>query len=292
MLFQNLGFKSNPFHIRPSPDIIGFQAERSRLVSLSVLGRLIWVRGRMGSGKTSILLWLFQELKKRKENVIFVPTYYKRKSEILKFLKSKVSIIERILFKRNIPKNSIVLIDECQDLEKEVVEYLRILWDENKLKSIIFAGTELNCSEFTKDRLYIIELKPLKFEELLQILEKRLNHKKVFELDAIKLLAEISEYVPRTFLKNCEKVFLESEKIPITEEDVRRILGIEKRIEGTIQEKILNLIKKKGPITAKEISEELGISIQSTWKHVSILYKKGLIKKIRGKPVKYILAKT
>ena len=63
MWYLSYGWKSNPFFIKPNPDIINFEKEKEQLVNFITSGDICFLIGEPGIGKTSLLKWLENNVK-------------------------------------------------------------------------------------------------------------------------------------------------------------------------------------------------------------------------------------
>ncbi|RCV65532.1 tRNA A37 threonylcarbamoyladenosine biosynthesis protein TsaE [Methanophagales archaeon] len=91
MWYERFGWRENVLTTRPSPNLIGLERERQELKESVESGRILLISGEIGTGKTSLLLWLRNTLKKTN---IFATTFLcKRKfnqRNVFSFSKKKI----------------------------------------------------------------------------------------------------------------------------------------------------------------------------------------------------------
>ena len=178
--YEELGFDTNPLDTRPNPDLVGLDEEAERLKNHILKEELCFLNGLTGSGKTSLLLKIQNELRGHKFIYLDaqdLPKDFNLEEE----LKGKRSFFDKITFKQFPRKKPILLIDEFQSTNPNLILEARGKWEsqERKIKSIVIAQISKyldNVSDSFKDRLgsRIVTLKQLDDFDMRKVLEKRL----------------------------------------------------------------------------------------------------------------------
>ena len=218
--YEELNFDTNPLDARPNPNLVGLDEEAERLKNHILKEELCFLNGLTGSGKTSLLLKIQNDLKHYKFIYLDaqdLPIDFNLEEE----LKKERSFFDRIAFRQYPRKKPILLIDEFQSTNPNLVLEARGKWEsqQSKIKSIVISQISKymkNVSESFKDRLgnRIITLKPLDDFDMKKILEIRLHNKKndfnyikKFDEDAIDLIIKVADGNARRLLEYADIVF-------------------------------------------------------------------------------------
>lgn len=291
MWYKEYGWKINPFNIKPSPDIVNFESEKQKLIDYISSGDVCFLIGKPGSGKTSLLKWIENNLKKHFVIYLNMETIDKNFS-IKKFLYENTRFSRRLLG-LEFPKNTVLLLDESAKINEEFRYALKLHFDENHIKSIIFSqsGEEADIPEGFRNRVgnRLVKLDKLKEEAAFALIKKRCGKICPFTEGAITFIAEKSSYLPRKILENCETICINMKgKKEITINDIQHTLRIKSEDQiksealSPMEENILNLLKENNK-TAHELSELLNTTEGSVGKQLSKLMQKNLIKIISNK---------
>ena len=224
---NNPNLKESPFSIRANPDVIGFEKEKKLLVQYIKNGDVCFLTGPTGIGKSSLLLWLKNNL--NSYNVFYIDAANIEKSFTIKeFLKNSRRGFDNF---RDYPRNAIILLDESQDCDCELQKALKLHWDHGHIKSIVITQIDQSIKNFSisfKDRIgnRIIRLGKLKKSDALQLINSRLRNKKFFDAKVVEKIIEIANYVPRKILELCELIYINnSDKKESKLVDVKKILA-------------------------------------------------------------------
>jgi len=291
MWYKEYSWKFNPFTIKPSPDIIGYDSEREKLVNYISSGDICFLVGKPGVGKTSLLKWLENSVKKH--FVIYLNMEVMDKNfRIQKFLYEHTKFSRR-LFGLEFPKNPVFLLDESAIIDEDFRHALKLHFDENHIKSIVFAqpGEEADIPEGFRNRVgnRIVKLEKLKEEIAFDLIKKRCGKFCPFTEGAITFIAEKSNYLPRKILENCESICINMKgKKEININDVQFVLRIKPeektKLENLspMEENILKILKLTNK-TSQELAELLNTTEGSVGKQLSKLMLKNLVKIISHK---------
>ena len=286
MWYNEYGWKTNPFIIKPSPVIINFESEKEKLLNYINSGDICFLIGKPGSGKTSLLKWIENNTRKHFTVYLNMETIDKNFS-IKKFLYDHTKLSRRILG-LEFPKNAVFLLDESAVINEEFRNALKLHFDENHIKSIVFtqSGDEPEIPEAFKNRVgsRIIKVEKLKEEIAFEFVKKRCGKICPFTEGAISFFTEKSSYNPRKILETCENICINMRgKKEITINDVQNVMRIKPETQQSsetlspMEENILKILKESNK-TAQELAELLNTTEGSVGKQLSKLTKKNMIK--------------
>ena len=315
MWYEKFSWPENVFSTRPNPDLIALEKEKKDVKDFAESERIILVKGEIGSGKTSLLLWLKNTLKKTKKTkktpVILLDQEIETKEKFLSCLKRQRKLLDKIL-RRKYPKNLVVLLDEGEKFPEEVIETLRLMWDKREIFSVVITTTDASLQNFSlafKDRIgKIIVLPTLTRGDLVEIIRKRVGSKNPFTPEAMIVIAENSAS-SRKLLENCAEICsycAEKGIREITREIIdeyvtktRQKIQIEEKIEvpvqrielSPVQQRIAELLER-GINTVGEIAKGLNMNDAAARTQIERMIKKGYAEVIsEGRPKKYGLKK-
>jgi len=206
---------------------------------------------------------------------------------IRKFLNDRTRF-SRKLFGLKHPKNAVFLLDESKGINEEFRNALKLHFDENHIKSIIFCQQDNpEIPENFKERIgnRIITLNKLSEEKAFELVKKRCGKISPFTEGAVNFIIDKSGYIPRKILENCEKIGMAMKgKKEITINDAQSILKTKQENQNFIQaslspmEESILIILKETNKTAQELAELLKTTEGSVGKQLSKLIHKRLVK--------------
>ncbi len=245
---NNPNLRENPFSIKANPNLINLGKEKKLLTQYIKNGDICFLTGPTGIGKSSLLLWIKNNL--NPYNIFYIDAADVEKSfGIKEFLKNSRRGFDRF---RAYPKNTIVLLDESQDCDYELQKALKLHWDHGHIKSLVITQINKNLKKFSdsfKDRIgrRVIELNKLNKLDAINLINLRLGNKKLFDEKAIEEIIKIADYIPRKILEFCELVYLENkDKKKIELVDVKKVLREKNRkIERKSRQRTENQINKQ-----------------------------------------------
>ena len=300
---NNPNLIENPFSIKANPNVIDLGKEKKLLMQYIKNGDVCFLTGPTGVGKSSLLLWIKNNL--NPYNVFYIDAADVEKSfGIKEFLKNSRRGFDRF---RAYPKNTVVLLDESQDCDYELQKALKLHWDHGHIKSIVITQINQNLKNFSdsfNDRIgrRVIELGKLNKLDAINLINLRLRNKKLFDEKAIEKIIEIADYIPRKILEFCELVYLKNkDKKKIELVDVKKVLrGKNRNIKQKSKESTenqtnepqnnetkkiprLTLLQKKivrdldkGKI-AEEIAKDFGMSLEKIKEELDNLQKLNMV---------------
>jgi len=218
--YEQLGFKENPLDVRPSPLLVGLERQEEQLVNHVLKGEICFLNGLTGSGKSSLLMRVQNNLKNH--SFIYLDAQELPKNfNIEEELKKKRNFFDRLTLKEFPSKTPVLLIDEFQATDKNIILDARAKWEnpnEKRIKSIIIAQISKYLKNVTpafKERLgnRVIELPTLDDEEMKEILKLRLenrrgtNYYNKLHNEALNLLVACADGNPRKLLEYTDMIF-------------------------------------------------------------------------------------
>ncbi|MFH1399649.1 MAG: AAA family ATPase [Candidatus Woesearchaeota archaeon] len=233
--YKELGFNNNPFSIKPAAFhnmVIGY--DLNEIYDKISKSKVLFVEGRYGYGKTTILKHLIRHFGGRRQVAYYNCNRAETTIETRKILAGKYGIIGRML--NLLPEDMIFLLDEVEKLSKtdqtELLEY----YNQGKIKSVVFFGPSFEKVgfgvEFRKLLVdNVIELTKLTDAEAVDMVRRRIGDLKLLSDKIIKEVFKNSEYNPRQMLENLEdlcKYALENNDDEITEQHLKKVLKIQK----------------------------------------------------------------
>ncbi len=219
--------KKNPYSIKPNTNLVGLEDKKLLLKKHVGCGNICFLNGPAGTGKSSLLKWIQSNLKGHK--VVYldgkgIDEYF----DLNKHLLQQRNFLQK-LFKIK-PKNIVLLVDEAQDCLQSFINTLQTSWDNNKVKGMIITQISSDISHFPpsfKERIgkKIVRLRRLNEDEVLELINLRTNGKHPFDEEAVSLIAEKADYIPRRALEICEMAYNQLNKKKITADDIENLLN-------------------------------------------------------------------
>lgn len=234
--------EENPFHIKPNSELVGVEDEKNKLVEYIKGKDICFLNGPPGVGKSSLLEWVKTNLKEH--SVIYLDA-----KELDEHFDLKRCIKEHTPFWKSllrIPlKDVVILLDEAQACDPSIIELLEAYWNKNIIKSIVVAQIKphlVNYPESFKNRLgkRTLNLDKLDLIETHNLIKLRTKGKNPFANEALNLIVEKADHIPRKILENCRVVLVETgKKEKISANDVKQVF--DKLEERELGEEVLEL---------------------------------------------------
>ncbi len=227
----------------------------------------ISITGEVGTGKTTLIYALLKHLDEKintvfvfnthiafdqlLKNILFeleIPVAQEEKTALLRLLNDY--LIQRFLRDENLA----IIIDEAQNLSKEVMEELRMLSNletsHSKLLQIVLVGqpeleVKLNSDNLRqlKQRIGIRrQIMPLSREECREYIDHRLklvgsSSSKIFTTEAITLICDYAKGIPRTLNILCDNALLIGYGLSRKKIDANIIHEVIRDMEGSLVER-------------------------------------------------------
>jgi predicted AAA+ superfamily ATPase len=230
--YEDLDFDENPFDTNPkrfSDKLVGMEELHDEIVYRINAGSLVFLEGKAGSGKTSIL-WNVIKRYRGKGRVIYVDcAEIDGKLNIEKLILERYGIFGRMF--GNIPRNMILLLDNVSELSSRNMERIKYFFDEGYISSAVFTGlaySDVKFSKSIKDRVgrRVVSIKELEPYQAVSIARNRLGNLEMISDELIEAIFMRSGKSIRAMLENLETLFaraVENKAEKITKEDLRAI---------------------------------------------------------------------
>jgi type II secretory pathway predicted ATPase ExeA len=243
MYTQFYNFSERPFNLTPDPKFLYLtpfhrEALAAMLYGIKERKGFISITGEVGTGKTTLIYSFLKQCSEKVktvfifhsnitfeqllENILLeleLPTPWGGKSAQLHLLN------EYLIEKLSRDENVAIIIDEAQNLSKEVLEELRMLSNletpKSKLFQILLVGqpeleVKLDSEDLRqlKQRIGIRRhISPLNHEECVEYIDHRLNlvgssTSSIFTSAAVSLICDYSKGTPRTINILCDNALL------------------------------------------------------------------------------------
>ncbi|MFC1637541.1 AAA family ATPase [Candidatus Margulisiibacteriota bacterium] len=231
--FAKYGWKQNPFTLDVIPSLFtGYSSQVDAILDkISTRSGHILVYGDKGVGKTTLLRWLTNNLKKD-NHAIYVARPPVKFDDLLNFIVSELKIkgqkgkyslydLEGLIKKTKKPL--VILIDEAHEVSVEIEQQMRSLGDIEGV-NIVFGGLPETRDKMKKespplfDRIVLeTYIDHLTLEETTDLIRKRIENAgghdvKPFTNEAIENIFKMSKGRPRMILKVCDWVIADAIK--------------------------------------------------------------------------------
>jgi type II secretory pathway predicted ATPase ExeA len=319
--FKSYKWSGNPFILNIFPDLfVGYKTQSADLVRLvKERHKVILIVGPTGSGKTTLMKWLSDNVRGGFDYV-FVGKPPQKPDEFIDifnekyrpfwFLKPHIKNVYQIqgfLNKKLKRKHLIVLYDEAHESPTDVLEWLRVLSDQVENMSIVLAGLPVfdeNLSRLETLRKRImgkIELVSLTKEETGEMIRTRIKSVggtgEEFN-NLIDIIYDRSGGFPREIIKLCNDAVNEAMKTgrPLTkellikelpQEEISKVsLRFLEELTSTQREIVEMLIR---PLTPGQIADNLDLAKYKSRQHavrsmnniLKRLMEEGVVERVR-----------
>ena len=207
--YKRMGFEINPFSIKPihfNDKLI--DKNTPKILDKIALGKIVYINGEYGTGKTSILKSIINKFGGKKQVAYYNCNTTEDSINTKRILKQRYNWFLRILGFKG--KNMILLLDEIQDLSEEDSRKLIEHHEKGAFKSIILVGKKKDIN-FTEQIKEIIEdnqfeTEKITLEQATELIRNRIGEIPILPDETIKEIYKKSNKNPRKFLENCEDV--------------------------------------------------------------------------------------
>ena len=179
MWYKSFGYSKNPLKINPLKEktsLIGRDKELQEALYYIASGSMVFIECESGNGRTKFLKHIINDFENK---IIYVNARKLKKNlDVETYLKKKNSPLKK-LFSKKI-KNMILVIDNVEELSPINLERLKLFFDNNQLRSVVFTGNSLKKSilpQCIKHRIgnKIISLKPFTNDQVVDIVLEKLE---------------------------------------------------------------------------------------------------------------------
>jgi type II secretory pathway predicted ATPase ExeA len=232
--YQKWGWIANPFILKIDPKLFTGYHEQVEAVKMHIADKhkIAMVSGPTGSGKTSMLKWLEEELHETNP-VLYISKPPQKPDEFIDIFTETFGVsfwLRRIRWRPNMQslpsyingklkgQHLVFMVDEAHETNKDVLEWLRVLVDQIGSVSLIVAGLP-SLEKKLKDELETfdqrittrIELQALEKADTKDLIKKRVesvggNGTVPFTDSAVDRIFEKTGGFPREVLKMCDRL--------------------------------------------------------------------------------------
>lgn len=205
--FEKRGFFENPFGTEPSAEPTGLNEISEELHYRVASGSMVFLEGRDGSGKTSLLKQVIQKFRGFGK-VIYLSLKDDKKFDVKKIMQRRYGFLGELF---NItPKDMILLLDDVKKISKRNANLIKYYFDHGYIKSVVFCGESYKDARLPKgikERIgkRVLKIKPLTGDEALQLFRSRIDDKLVSD-SLVKELHKRSSSA-KDFLEKCDKLY-------------------------------------------------------------------------------------
>jgi len=203
--YHELGYGKNPLTIRPTEtnDLMGHEKIIQRIIYQLKIGNVIFLEGSYGTGKSSILKYIRTAFK---SNILYFNCAQQK--DLKKSIMKKRALMRKLLFMK--PNKLLLLVDEANLANPKDFDFLYEYYIMDRVKSIVFVGTDFKNVPFNKafksdTKLY--KLNEIKNNLAIQIIKNRMPEQKLITPLLAKRIFTLSDNNPRRYLENMEDLF-------------------------------------------------------------------------------------
>jgi predicted AAA+ superfamily ATPase len=212
--YEQLNYIYNPFTIKPgffNDEVIGYDKEIETLVEWVHQGKVAFLQGEYGQGKTTILKYLINEFKDQRD-VIYISRNRSDRAMNYKDLLTGAKGTFGKLFGIK-AKNAFLIVDETEKINAKDCEQIIHYLDTGHFHAALFIDKSLKESRISpelKKRIgkNIMQLKSLHEKDAVALVRSRLdgNEKLISDANIKKVYSRLPEKSTRSFLLCMEEV--------------------------------------------------------------------------------------
>ena len=268
MYYEHFGLKENPFHTTPDPRYLylsrGHQEAMDHLVyGITQRKGFVMITGGVGTGKTTLLRSLLADLDRNVKTALIINPFLSAEDLLPTICdefgiqapespgkKGFLDAINTFLLDSfSQGRNVVLLLDEAQNLSRDVLEQVRILsnleTDKEKLLQIVLVGQEelvhllgLNEMRQINERIVVrYSLDALDFEDVKAYIQHRMmvagcKGRIPFTTGAYKALFSLSQGIPRRINAICDRSLLAAYSRNLKQIDKNLIIQAAREVTG------------------------------------------------------------
>lgn len=205
--FEKRGFFENPFSTEPTTELIGFNEISEELHYRVASGSMVFLEGKDGSGKTSLLKQLIQRFRGFGK-VIYVSLKKDKGCDIKKIMQKRYGFFGTLF---NITsKDMILFLDDVERISKRNANLIKYYFDHGYIMSVVFCSEDYKKARLPKGikkRIgkRVLKIKRLTNDEALQVFRSRIDDKLLSDSLVKELYKKSSS--TKDFLEKCDKLY-------------------------------------------------------------------------------------
>ena len=203
--YEKLGYKENPLAIRPGKgSLVGYEKLINRITYQVKIGNVIFLEGSFGTGKSSLLQHVARGFPRNKTLYLNYAKCDRLKNAIM----SKRGWFRKLFGLK--PKGLYVFIDEVNLADSRDFDFLYEFYIMDRVKSLVFAGTDFTTAPFNKafksdTKLY--KLNDIQQKLAIDILETRMPEQRLLSAPLARKIFNHAHKNPRHYLELLEDIF-------------------------------------------------------------------------------------
>lgn len=235
--FKKLGFNHNPFMIKPyafSDELHGYKPYIQKINTSINNGKVIFIEGDYGVGKTSVLKQVIAEFSGQKRLIYYSANRSEGGIDFDSLISGRAGFFGRMFGQK--PMNLILMIDEAQKMNLHDSEKIEELIEQGYFKSVVLVSDDIKKVNFSKKLRKMIGKEVIDLGEAFteqnaqKMVKDRLGDESDFmPSKVVKLIYTKSLKNPRKMLENLEDVAKytidEKDRKKVTESDVKEALA-------------------------------------------------------------------
>ncbi len=208
--YRQLGYYNNPFSIKPAAfhdEVTGYEEVVREIEKGIITNKCMFLEGKIGEGKTTILRRLLRDFGGQKKVVYFSCNRIEGRLKVRKLLNDRYGVLGRWFDIK--PKNMILLLDEVQELELKDAEKVLKYYQEGFFRTVLFVGVKYHQEKFPAEltkNMKVLKLNKLAADDAVKIVRKRVGNLPLLSDEILRGIFARSQFNVRSMLKNCELV--------------------------------------------------------------------------------------
>lgn len=212
--YETLGYKTNPFSIKPyayNEQLQGYSNPMKKISTSLKKGKILFVQGEYGVGKTSITKQIIDEFKGKRKLIYYSANRKEGEIDFDALIKGRAGPIGRLFGIR--PKGLVLIVDEAQGINLHDSQEIEKLMRSKHFKSVVFISDDIakvNMTDGLKRRIgkQIINLNDVLTEnQAVNIVKTRLGDDSRFiSKSIVKMVFKKANKNPRRMLEYLEDI--------------------------------------------------------------------------------------
>ncbi len=231
MWWEKLEFEKNPFSTSPDDfEPFGLDKFIEDLSYRIEAGSIAFIEGSRGTGKSSLLKAIISRFSGKGKVIFFDCKSIERDVNIENLMKERYGFFGKLF--NIIPRGMILLLDNMQFLSRKNAERIKYYFDNNYIKSAIFAGESYKRAALPKglkERIgnRVTALKPLSEDQAVEAIKARIGSR-IMATEIIRRIYRLSGKNIIKCLENCGRIcekYIKNSEDSISESNLKEFFG-------------------------------------------------------------------